>query len=313
MIDDIQNIKILPRVSLKRLEDVLEQAAAARDMSSRIYHKIKGKRQQSGQIASLIETYLDPVKHGCTPGTPLKTKIKELGKNIQPAQLRQWEQILDLDKEIEELVKKQEKIAADNEPIFSTVSKLVGWVEGLNSRCEIVGLDIARLGKVPDLQKAQGQVDNCRDRLAAVEDAPFPATEVVEKMEHKISSLASAGRPKIAAAISNGSHIELFSPSVSRSSLAISQEEHAGAFVVWVHEQAIIERLKTEILESADDANAIGSAERPQALRKAKQDLLDAEAIEVLALTETTDQPTFRPELDPRSILLCVGPEPVTI
>jgi hypothetical protein len=155
--------------------------------------------------------------------------------------------------------------------------------------------------------------------LHELRSAPLPLAEVWPKIAAEVERQAEAGRPGVLQCIEQGRDIEWPRAAVEvktyRPDLhgAITVHLNDGfALQMWLNKPAILKRLRAELEDVADEANAIGTAERREREAELRAEILEVERGDVDLVEASAGAVAHRPaeQIDPRALLGVEGPAP---
>lgn len=175
--------------------------------------------------------------------------------------------------------------------LASLIRGAVGHLEDIPSRSEL-----RELSRKP-AQTQRGEtfataIERCRDKIAslraeieAIERAPLPSGIALEMVRHQVNSLADRGKPDVTQVARLGGQVEW-----PTSLLGTRYEADAHALLAWLHRDTLLAKLEQEVLEAADDANAIAPADRKPKIKKIEAQILDIERDEVSFIDQAAAQ-----------------------
>jgi hypothetical protein len=221
------------------------------------------------------------------------------------------------------LVARSERLAS----LGRLIERLTRYAESLSGHRIVAAPTVnPRLPKNGDLraevERVRREIAKFNADLREVEAAPHPSALAKSRARQTVEALAERGRPDVSGMIQHGETNPEW-PSLSlrvglSASVAMAQATHpvvglghadhadALALVAWLHRDALIARIETEIDDYADDAKALTDEERAAKVAKIKSTILAAEREEeaIIRLIER-DGAEFerRVDADPRAVL----------
>lgn len=189
--------------------------------------------------------------------------------------------------------------------VWNTRARLVRDVEQAVREAQGRFCTITPIAAKPVLRKGEDiatAIESRRRRgreLAAdlnrVQSAPIKSVEAKRKMRLQIDMLAERGRPYTAGLVERGSEIEF----ADTQRQALARGEHAAhvgwvepdamATFAWLHRDALVKKLETEIDAEADDEHAVDDKTRAAQIEVITRDMQAVEYEEAALVWEAQD------------------------
>ena len=158
---------------------------------------------------------------------------------------------------------------------------------------------------------ARHEIDELTARLAQIDNAPYPASEIKARAVAFVKELAETGAPEIDSLLAGGNEIRWPSDFhlVGERGLPLT---NAPALLAWLFPDAMIKRVVALVEEeAADDAGAIPAKDRPKMKEQIHDALLLANRVEEAAIMEGEARGVEidrRGDADVRAVLGIIGP-----
>ncbi len=166
---------------------------------------------------------------------------------------------------------------------------------------------------VADIDASRQRIAALKSEIHTVRSAPPPSSDVKAKMRAQVAALAERARPNYLGAIEAGHPIKFPELSVQSQvatpagiGIAYISAPDVYGFLCWLHGDAIVARMESDIDELADDEGALSDEEKAQREKQILADILDIERTEeaIIEQLETSGAPIQRrDDADPRAVL----------
>lgn len=193
---------------------------------------------------------------------------------------------------------------------------LVRYLEGL--RGQPIELFDGEPAKMPKGKDALSEIEKCRARLAElradlkeVEAAPITSEKAWGKIEAEIARLAEQGRPSVFKNVDHdGVPVTWPTRNILEELYRLADTPHIAAkgpdvlsVMVWLHKDQLLDRLRDELAEAADDDAALDDTERARRVAEIRAEMLATERREVDLIDGAEVEIAYREKTDPRALL----------
>jgi hypothetical protein len=197
---------------------------------------------------------------------------------------------------------------------------LTAWIAAVPGNAVLALHDnrkAAAKGRPADIvEAARSEVARLKMQIEQVRAAPLPSHVAATKMRQQIETLAAKGEPSILGLLESGYAVRFAESQIQATVLTPAGAGALSHSVVdclalfcWVHGDALIAKLEAQISELADDAAALGDAEKAQREQQLRAEILEIERGEAEAIWAGAPV-AWRPDIDPRACLGLSGDLP---